>query len=143
MGTFRVLGAPETLRVLFQAVNYPVLVQERGLPEGTTWEVTVGSTVYTASNTTLPLSLPNGTYPLKVGPETGYSGSSTPSSALTLNGTPATVSVFYNVTSDPAGRTGPSFPGSWQSVSLLLFFVILALSLLAYLLRRHRSRRHR
>ena len=142
-GTFTVHGTPQTGLILFLTVTFPVLVTERGLPQGTPWEVMVEGVAHPSHNTTLSLSLPNGTYRLGVGPETGYSGSSTPSAALTVNGGPATVIVVYNLTSDPAGHTGPSFVGSWQSVSVLLFVTILGLCLVAYLFRRQRSRRHR
>ena len=142
-GTFTVQGAPQTVLIRFVMVTFPVLVTEQGLARGTTWEVVVGGSAYLSHNTTLSLSLPNGTYPLEVGPEAGYSGSSTPSPDLTVNGAPATIMVVYNLTSDPAGHTGPSFVGSWQSVSVLLFLTILGLCLVAYLFRRQRSRRHR
>ena len=142
-GTFTVHGTPQTVVIRFLTVTFPVLVTEQGLPQGTTWEVLVEGIAYPSHNTTLSLSLPNGTYPLEVGPEAGYSGSSTPSTALTVNGVPATIMVVYNLTGDPAGHTGPGFVGSWQSVSVLLFVTILGLCLVAYLFRRQRSRRHR
>ncbi len=142
-GTFTIHGAPQTVVIRFLMVTFPVLVTEQGLPQGTTWEVLVEGIAYPSHNTTLSLSLPNGTYRLGVGPEAGYSGSSTPSAALTVNGGPTTIMVVYNLTSDPAGHTGPSFVGSWQSVSVLLFVTILGLCLVAYLFRRHRSRRRR
>lgn len=142
-GTFTVHGAPQTVVIRFLTVTFPVLVTEQGLPQGTTWEVLVEGIAYPSHNTTLSLSLPNGTYRLGVGPEAGYSGSSTPNATLTVNGGPTTIMVVYNLTSDPAGHTGPSFGGSWQSVSVLLFLAILGLCLVAYLFRRQRSRRHR
>ncbi len=142
-GTIRVQGVPETVLIHFQLVTYRVVAEEHGLPQGKTWEITVTGNIYISQNAILSFSLPNGTYLIEVGPVAGYVGTAVPSTALSVNGAPSVISVVYNLTTDPAGHPGSDLFSSWQSISVLLFLVILALILIAFLFRRHHSRGRR
>jgi hypothetical protein len=140
-GTIIVNGTSQTILIDFQMVTYPVLVKEQGLPEGRGWEITVGGNVYPSQNATLSLSLPNGTYPIEVMPVAGYQAAALPSPVVSVNGSSSVIYVVFNATYVPAGQPDLAGFGSWQSISILLFLVILALALIAFLLRRHHSRR--
>lgn len=140
-GVVTVQGFPQAIQVRFQVVTYSVMVVEQGLPAGKNWGIFLAGTPYTSQDSTLFLTLPNGTYSLDVGPTAGYVGTAVPTNTLTVNGSSSIISVTYNPTTAPAGHAGLNAMGSWEGVSILLFLVVLALALVAFLVRRHQSRR--
>jgi YVTN family beta-propeller protein len=71
-GLTEIQGAPGSVNVSFQAVNYSVTFGETGLPTGTVWNVSLNRTTLTTSSATLVFSLPNGTYDWSVQPVAGF-----------------------------------------------------------------------
>ncbi len=89
-----------TLTANFSAIGtYPVTFTESGLPSGTAWSVTVGSTTVWSSGLTNTLSLPNGTYSYTmkgISQGSGIRYGATPSAgSFTLNGAGYSRGVTY------------------------------------------------
>jgi len=90
---FFTLYANETLN--FNANDfYPVTFTESGLPAGTTWSVTMGSTTLTSRTCSIVYYLPNGTYYFTAQKFTSYY-TSAPASVV-VNGRPVSVDVYYS-----------------------------------------------
>ncbi len=80
-GSVTVNALPVSLAVAFVAnppSSYPVLFQESGLPNGTSWSVTLNGTLGGSNTTSVAFSETNGTYPFVVGTVPGFAA--TPSS---------------------------------------------------------------
>lgn len=103
LGSVTVTGAPATVNISYTRITYLVTFNETGLPyprPSGNWSVTVNGTTYLAStNPVLTTPEPNGTYPYKVGPESGYTTSW--QGTFTVNGSavevlvPFTPTLFY------------------------------------------------
>lgn len=84
-GSVTVAAAPSTLNITFNLLTYGVSFSEVGLPPGTLWNLTVGSSSYQVASSSVSFFDPNGTYSFVVGNVPGYSAS--PSAGnLTVNG---------------------------------------------------------
>ena len=74
-GTFSVAGAGFTIDDRFSLVKYVVTFKEFGLPSGTNWSVTVGTTTLWSTLSYLNFHLANGSYSYAVGKVADFSGS--------------------------------------------------------------------
>ena len=96
-GTINVSGAAVSKAITFTALppgQYSLVLSETGLPTGTNWSVTVGTTTHTSTGSTISFTEVNGTYSYTVGAVTGYTA--TPSSgSVTVNGAAKTVSIAF------------------------------------------------
>jgi hypothetical protein len=107
-GTFTVNGNPTSESIIFSRVTYPAIFAETGLPTGTEWYANLSSGASAqASNDTLTLPTPNGTYLFAVGTPAAY-GALLSSHTLTMTGAPLLESInfttAYDVTFDvPSG----------------------------------------
>jgi Phosphoesterase family len=72
-GTVTVAGGPLTVIEKFSLVRYVISFKDPGLPAGTNWSVTVGSTTVWSTLGFLNFHLPNGTYSYSVGAQKNYS----------------------------------------------------------------------
>ena len=79
--------------------TYNVTFYEKGLKNGTSWQVTINGTSYQSSNITLTVLLPNGTYSYTAS-ASSYTFSSN-STTFLVNG--GSVSITVNFTAQPAG----------------------------------------
>ncbi len=71
-GTFNASETPVTIPIAFEPLT-PVDFQESGLPNGTTWAVTLDGLPNASTSAVLGFLLPNGSdYPYEVGPIAGY-----------------------------------------------------------------------
>ena len=108
LGTILVSGAPPTpTTVTFtpatMSTTYAVLFGETGLPNGTNWSVTLGSTTLGSNTSTILFNETNGTYSWSVGAVPGYAP--TPATGnLTVLGAPD----WQNLTFSPS--SGPTYP---------------------------------
>ena len=96
-GSFTVSGVAVSKAITFTALppgRYSLIFSETGLPAGTNWSVTVGTTTYTSTGSTISFTETNGTYTYTVGSVTGYTA--TPSSgSVSVNGAAKTVSLKF------------------------------------------------
>ncbi|MGP8067544.1 MAG: PQQ-binding-like beta-propeller repeat protein [Thermoplasmata archaeon] len=88
-GSVVVTGAGRTVYRLFSEVTYVEAFKEIGLPNGTSWNVTVGSTTVSSTNALVRFTLSDGTYSYSVGNVANYSSPSNGSFSIT--GTGATI----------------------------------------------------
>ncbi|HTT45135.1 MAG TPA: hypothetical protein VMH38_03855, partial [Thermoplasmata archaeon] len=116
-GSDTLAGAGDTLTLTFTQVTYALVFSESGLPSGTTWSVTVGTSTLSTTTTSIAFDLPNGTYSYTIADVPGwhlsvgsYSGSET------LAGAGASVAlVFSQVTYTVTfSETGLPSSTSWQ-----------------------------
>lgn len=92
---------------------YPVTFDENGLPGGTTWSVTLGSSSASSSTGSLSFAETNGSYGYSVGSVAGYSA--TPASGtLSVAGAPVVVSISFV----PAPPSIVSFSAQPSSIAL-------------------------
>ncbi len=96
-GSVTVNGAAVSRAITFTALppgQYSLTFSETGLPTGTNWSVTVGTTTHSSTGTTMTFAEANGTYHYTVGAITGYTSS--PSSGnVTVNGASQSVSITF------------------------------------------------
>ena len=96
-GSFTVSGVAVNKAIPFTALPpgpYSLTFSESGLPTGTNWSVTAGTTTHSSTGSTIAFAEANGTYSYTVGAVAGYTA--TPSSgSVTVNGVPQTVSITF------------------------------------------------
>jgi hypothetical protein len=71
-GNFTVAGQTVTVPITWTRMTYPVTFTESGLPNGTSWKVTVGGIGQSASIANLSFAEPNGTFAYQVAGIAGY-----------------------------------------------------------------------
>ena len=105
-GSIPVNGTAVSKSITFYVLpsgQYSLIISETGLPTGTNWSVTVGSTTHGSTASTISFTEVNGTYHYSVGAVSGYT--STPSSGnVTVNGAAKTVAITFSKTSPPPAR---------------------------------------
>jgi parallel beta-helix repeat protein len=79
--------------IVFTPFTYAVNFTESGLPAGTSWSVTIGSTTNTSTQSWIVLDEPNGTWTYTVGSVAGYLTTTT--GQVTVNAAPMAVSVVF------------------------------------------------
>ena len=96
-GSFTVNGVAVNRAITFTALppgQHSLTFSETGLPAGTNWSVTVGTTTHTTTGGTISFAEVNGTYSYTVGAVVGYTA--TPSSgSVTVNGATKAVSIAF------------------------------------------------
>jgi YVTN family beta-propeller protein len=131
-GQVVVSGAAVRESVTFTAVvpgTYPLSVTETGLPGGTNWSVTIGSTTQSSTGTQVVFQEPNGSYDYQVGSVSGYNVS--PSRGeVNVTGEAKNVDVTFSSTvgSPPPPSTSAS------GLSTLDYGIIAAVILLVAIL---------
>lgn len=84
-GTVGIHGAGVTLPTLeYTAVTYSVEFLESGLPEGTSWTVTLGGVILSATAPTVDFSVPNGSYAYEIGGLGGWHQTTLPHTGSVL-----------------------------------------------------------
>ncbi len=117
-GLITISGAAEAFSATFVPFTYDVVIVESGLPDGAHWSITVGSSTWTSSGTTLAEDLANGTYLFGVVPVGDFTA--TPGNgSWTVNGSAIHVYITF------ASNVG--YPGGPTEVagSSVLFYVII------------------
>ncbi|MGC8673500.1 MAG: hypothetical protein ACP5TO_08425, partial [Thermoplasmata archaeon] len=72
-----IAGQTITVQITFSQVKeYSVTFTESGLPSGTSWSVTLGTTTLSSSTSSIVFSEPNGTYDYSIGAVAGYNETS-------------------------------------------------------------------
>ncbi len=92
-GKVTVDGANASVAVPFVQVTYRVTFAESGLPTGTWWNITLGSTRSGSQASTIQVPEPNGTFAWTAVPIAGYMTNW--SGSVTVDGAPATVNVTF------------------------------------------------
>ena len=119
-GTITVSGVAVSTSITFTALppgQYSLVFSETGLPTGTSWSVTVGTTTHSSTGSTMSFNEVNGTYSYTVGAVAGYQ--TTPSSgSVTVNGVAKTMSIAFTKAS--TGNTTSPSPGTGNQNSAFL-----------------------
>ena len=114
-GSITVNGAAASQPITFTALpsgQYSLILSETGLPTGTNWSVTVGSTTHSSTGATISFAEVNGTYHYTVGAVTGYTVS-TSSGNVTVNGASKTLTLTFSKSSSlPPGKYAVTFTES-------------------------------
>jgi hypothetical protein len=117
-GSVVVAGANSTVDIVFTAVPptaYSLTFDESGLPQDTTWSVTVNGTVLSGSTGSLGLIETNGSYPYTVGSIAGYTPGSTGGTAI-VDGTATLVGITFTSSAPPA--TNATYALDFEQVGL-------------------------
>jgi len=108
-GQVTVNGASKSVFETY-ALPYSVTFTETGLASGTTWNVTMGSTVgHADSPTSIVFPVSNGTYPFTVGPILGYSVAPGSGNAV-VSGSSITYPITFTAITYPATFTESGLP---------------------------------
>jgi hypothetical protein len=92
-GTVVVNGSNVIVDVTFARFTYPVAFQESGLPSGTTWAVTIGTSSVATRNASFVQAEANGSFAYSILAVPGYTTAWT--GVFTVAGTPVTVSIDF------------------------------------------------
>ena len=97
-GTVTVNGGAVVISIQFTALPpaYPLTFIESGLPAGTSWSVTIGSTTRFTTGTSIEFEESNGTFAYSVGEVAGYHGRS--AGSVTVSGKAAKVHLKFQRT---------------------------------------------
>ncbi|MGA3021816.1 MAG: PQQ-binding-like beta-propeller repeat protein [Thermoplasmata archaeon] len=95
-GSVRVAGSNTIVTLTFAQVKYVVTFKEAGLPSGTNWSVTVGSTTLWSTLTYINFHLANGSYSYTVANVANYSRSPT-SGTFKVTGVGFTISEKFSI----------------------------------------------
>jgi DNA-binding beta-propeller fold protein YncE len=115
-GGASVNGSDVAVNVTFSRITYALTFVETGLPSGTTWAVTVGSTVRTSNTTSTGFVEPNGTYVWSITPVAGFE--TTWSGSVKVSGNSPQVNIsFATVTYQfTVSETGLAIGTNWTVV---------------------------
>ncbi len=106
--------------------TYSVTFTESGLPSGTSWSVTLGTTTTPSTGTTITFTgLANAKYAYTIGAVSGYT-SVPSSSSVTVNGASQTVQVAFSATSTSTSSSGLSAL-DWGIIGAVIAIIIIAL----------------
>jgi hypothetical protein len=117
-GTVAVHGAGASVALSFLPVDYSVRFVETGLPNGTTWSVSLAGAAFVSTNASGAFSEPNGSFAYGVAPIPGYAA--TPAGgSVRVNGTNVTVGIaFVLVTYSVVFVAAGLAPGTAWSVTV-------------------------
>ena len=136
-GVAVVNGANVTVAVTFVPFTYSVTFTEKGLPSGTNWSVTVGSTTkYAAAPLSLLFSEPNGSRGYTVTPVTGYTAANG-TGTVQVNAGAAAYTITF---SPPSGGSGSSSPFGLTTIVLIVVVIAIVVAAIALLLVRRRGK---
>ena len=135
-GSFNVSGAPSTITVTFRA-SYAVTFHETGLPNGTTWTVTLNGTPVGSSTASVAFFEPDGSYAFRVSVPSGYVANVT-SGVEVVNGGPRSVLIGYSV---QVGSSGPLLTRAAPWIPYAIVGVVAAVAVAVGILRMVRRRR--
>jgi hypothetical protein len=131
-GELTITGAPAVLAVRFVQVNYSVTFEESGLPNGTSWSLTVSTVgVVAGSGPEISVDLPNGSYSYEVAVPSGYVA--TPASGpISVSGVDQQVAITFHPTSTGTGTNTPlGIPaGSWLLIGVVVAVVVVLAAVL-------------
>ncbi len=134
-GAFVVQGTAASLNLTFVPVLYPVSITEHGLPAGTNWSATLGSSTRASTGATISFEVANGSLAFSVANVSGYwlAGGS---GSFTVAGLGVAILVTFvaNATSPASAASGLLF---WSLVAVVAVLAI-ALVLAALALGRRR-----
>ena len=126
-GTVTVSGKDVTVLIEWSQVTYDVVFIETGLPTGTSWSVSLNSSLGSSTSASLRFVEPNGTLPFTVSPISGYTANVT-SGTIAVKGADITVYLLwtasvasvrtYDVTFDETGLpSGTNWGASLNSTT--------------------------
>lgn len=102
-GTVPVRGSDVTVAIAWTRVTYNVTFVEIGLPTGTSWSVSLNSSLESSTSSSIVFVEPNGTLPYTVTPISGYTANVT-SGMVDVDGADVTVHILWTAVA-PASQT--------------------------------------
>ncbi len=131
-------GGPETVSIDFSLVTFSVVIDERGLPSGTNWSVTLGGGSESSTSGSLTFQEPSGSDGFVVGKVPGYVAS--PSSGrANVSGGPVEITVVFARSTTPSGGEWLGLGGYSLDLFLVLGAVVLAAGVIALARRQRRD----
>ena len=127
-GSVQVAGQAQSVTVTFAAapLSYTITFTETGLPSGTNWSVSIGTTThYSNGGTSVTFSEANGTYDYSIGSVSGYTASPS-SSSVTLSGASTGVTIAFSSSSTSSSSSGLSTL-DWAIIGIVIAIIVIAL----------------
>ena len=122
-------GKPSTITVKFDTYLAPVVFNETGLPDGTSWSVTLGTKTITSSNTSIVFYLCNSTLAFNISNPTGFAA--TPSyGSVTVNGYKITESITFSAVKQ-TGIVNLNYTSILSNRVYQIIFTLIALTLIS------------
>lgn len=143
-GTVTINGSSQTLSFQFQPFVYSVTFREYGLPTNATWALSIDGGSFSTTNSSLVVSLPNGSYPYTVAPQiiSGTTWAPTFTSGV-VNVTGGRNSTTLHFAAQPPGQSPLfTFTAFDEELLALTLVIVLVLALLGFVVR-PLNRRHR
>jgi YVTN family beta-propeller protein len=140
-GFLPVAGFAVAKTVAFTVVAYTVTFAESGLPAGTNWSVTLGSTTASGAGSLAFWAIPNGTYVFAIGAVALYAAAPT-SGTVHVGGQAVSYSITFTRSATPNGNGPATILGlpAVEGYSILEGIAVAALATtLAVVLRRRRG----
>ena len=134
-GSLTVAGHAVTEDVNWTVFTLLVTFTESGLPNGTSWGVTLGGVVHTAATKTITIREPNGSYAFSVGNISGFSASPARGN---INVTGSSVSQSIAFSAIGSASSGGLSTTEW--ILIVVAVVVVAAGILAVVLSRRRRR---
>ena len=122
-------GKPSTITVKFDTYLAPVVFNETGLPDGTSWSVTLGTKTITSSNTSIVFYVCNSTLAFNISNPTGFAA--TPSyGSVTVNGYKITESITFSAVKQ-TGLVNLNYTSILSNRVYQIIFTLFALTLIS------------
>jgi hypothetical protein len=138
-GKITITGNPVSIYINWTMTTYPITIVERGIPNGTSWSVTLTGTTFSGHNINITLSStnnsiifnePNGSYAYTAHLPSGYS-SNNKGGSFTVSGQSLTYTMNAKQSSQPATQ---------HFYYLLIIIVVLAAGVAAVIIMRRKRK---
>ena len=103
-GSVSVSDISVNVSVEWTVTSYAVTIVELGLPNGTTWMATLGSTSQDSQSSSILFEEPNGTYYVRIGSVAGY-GVNQSVGSITVRAAPTSLAIAFKVSESAAASS--------------------------------------
>jgi len=135
LGSFSVNGTNLTVDITFVPVTFSATFNETGLPNGTTWSISLNGSTHAGATASLLFALKNGTYNYSVTPPTGFSVVPK-NGSVTIQGSNRSFSVVFNAL--PAKPTPTYFGLTATEWELIVPIAVLIAAVAVFVLMRRK-----
>jgi DNA-binding beta-propeller fold protein YncE len=133
-GSFSISGSEKTVPVPFVPFTFEVTFQESGLPDGTSWSITIGNLTKLSSVTSLQIEEPNGSFNYRAVTSAAYGAP--PGGEFLVQGRPLTVPTIVFAPTSPGGQNHGNPAEVEIDVGVLVLSLVVVIGMVVWYLRR-------